>query len=145
MDAVKDYVDYLKDPELVARFQRSFGVMRYDPVDNGATIPPLNNGESKTSNGESKSSNGTPVVRKLNEIDHVTNKFWYYLFLFGTYLGDEIGYAVIIPFLIWNIDSAVARKMVLVWAAVMYIGNVVLKKNLMLFLNKTIFLSKKHC
>lgn len=115
MDAVKDCIDYLKDPELVARFQRSFGVMRYDhPSDNGATIPSLDSGESKTSNGN--------TVRKLNEIDHVTNKFWYYLFLFGTYFGDEIGYAVIIPFLIWNIDSAVARKMVLVWAVVMYIG-----------------------
>ncbi|CAH1737146.1 sphingosine-1-phosphate phosphatase 2-like [Aphis gossypii] len=114
MDAFKDCIDYLKDPELVARFQRSFGVMRYDSSDNGATIPSLDNGESKTSNGN--------TVRKLNEIDHVTNKFWYYLFLFGTYLGDEIGYAVIIPFLIWNIDSAVARKMVLVWAVVMYIG-----------------------
>lgn len=115
MDAVKDCIDYLKDPELVARFQRSFGVIRYDPSDNGATIPSLDNGESKTSNGN--------TVRKLNEIDHVTNKFWYYLFLFGTYFGDEIGYAIIIPFLIWNIDSAVARKMVLVWAVVMYIGN----------------------
>lgn len=115
MDAVKDCIDYLKDPELVARFQRSFGVIRYDPSDNGATISSLDNGESKTSNGN--------TVRKLNEIDHVTNKFWYYLFLFGTYFGDEIGYAIIIPFLIWNIDSAVARKMVLVWAVVMYIGN----------------------
>lgn len=114
MDTVKECVDYLKDPELVARFQRSFGVMRHDPCDDDATVPSLENGESKTSNGN--------AVRKSNNIDPVTNKFWYYLFLFGTYLGDEIGYAVIIPFLIWNIDSAVARKMVLVWAVVMYIG-----------------------
>jgi len=114
MDTAKDCIDYLKDPELVARFQRSFGVMRYDLSENGVAVPSLDNGESKTSNGN--------TVRKLNEIDHVTNKFWYYLFLFGTYLGDEIGYAVIIPFLIWNVDSAVARKMVLVWAVVMYIG-----------------------
>jgi len=121
MDAVKecakDCVDYFKDPELVARFQRSFGVMRYSSSDNGVTVPSLDNGESKASNGNAG-------VRKLNDVDHaITNRFWYYLFLFGTYLGDEIGYAIIIPFLIWNIDSAVARKMVLVWAAVMYIGN----------------------
>jgi len=115
MDTGKDCVDYLKDPELVAHFQRSFGVIRCNPSDNSAAIPSLNNGESKTSNGN--------VVHKFNDIDHITNRFWYYLFLFGTYLGDEIGYAVIIPFLIWNIDSAVARKMVLVWAVVMYIGN----------------------
>lgn len=116
-ECAKDCVDYLKDPKLVARFQRSFGVMRYGSSDNGVTVPSLDNGESKTSNGNA-------AVRKLNDVDHaITNKFWYYLFLFGTYLGDEIGYAIIIPFLIWNIDSAVARKMVLVWAAVMYIGN----------------------
>jgi sphingosine-1-phosphate phosphatase 1 len=120
MDAVKecakDCVDYFKDPELVARFQRSFGVMRYSSSDNGVTVPSLDNGESKASNGNAG-------ARKLNDVDHaITNRFWYYLFLFGTYLGDEIGYAIIIPFLIWNIDSAVARKMVLVWAAVMYIG-----------------------
>ncbi|KAL4107164.1 hypothetical protein QTP88_017549 [Uroleucon formosanum] len=114
-ECVKDCVDYFKDPELVARFQRSFGVLRYGSSDNGVTVPSLDSGESKTSNGN--------VLRKLNDVDHtITNKFWYYLFLFGTYLGDEIGYSIIIPFLIWNIDSAVARKMVLVWAAVMYIG-----------------------
>jgi len=115
-ECARDCVDYFKDPELVARFQRSFGVVRYGSSDNGVTAPSLDNGESKTSNGN--------ALRKLNDVNHtITNKFWYYLFLFGTYLGDEIGYATIIPFLIWNIDSAVARKMVLVWAAVMYIGN----------------------
>lgn len=118
MDTVKDCIDYFKDPELVARFQRSFGVVRYGSSDNGVTVPSLDNGESKTSNGN--------ALRKSNDVNHtITNKFWYYLFLFGTYLGDEIGYAIVIPFLIWNIDSAVARKMVLVWAAVMYIGNYV--------------------
>uniref|UniRef100_A0A2H8TT34 Sphingosine-1-phosphate phosphatase 2 n=1 Tax=Melanaphis sacchari TaxID=742174 RepID=A0A2H8TT34_9HEMI len=114
MDTVKVCVDYLKDPELVARFQRLFGVIRYDSSDNDTTVPSLDNSESKTNNES--------TVLKLNPIDHVTNKFWYYLFLSCTYLGDEIGYAIVIPFLIWNVDSAVARKMVLVWAVVMYIG-----------------------
>lgn len=54
----------------------------------------------------------------------VENKFWYFFFLFGTYLGDEVGYAVSIPFLLWNIDAVVARKLVLVWTIVMYIGEI---------------------
>ena len=54
----------------------------------------------------------------------VRNKFWYYLFLFGTYLGDEVGYAIFIPFLVWNIDGVVARKLVLVWTIVMYTGTI---------------------
>ncbi|VVC45177.1 Phosphatidic acid phosphatase type 2/haloperoxidase [Cinara cedri] len=111
MDNIRDYINYLKDPELVANFQRFFGVIRHDAPEIGSM---LENGEVITN---------SPVVEKENEVDHrITNKFWYYLFLFGTYLGDEIGYAVVIPFLIWNIDSAVARKMVLVWAVIMYIG-----------------------
>ncbi|XP_050457248.1 sphingosine-1-phosphate phosphatase 2-like isoform X2 [Cataglyphis hispanica] len=52
----------------------------------------------------------------------ITNSFWYYLFLFGTKLGDEIFYSSFIPFLFWNIDGAVGRKVVLVWAIVFTIG-----------------------
>lgn len=116
MDSVRDYINYLKDPELVARFQKFFGVIRYEISENGAMLTAIEDGEVKTNSN---------AARKETAIDHhITNKFWYYLFLIGTYLGDEIGYAIVIPFLIWNVDSAVARKMVLVWAVVMYIGNI---------------------
>ncbi len=52
----------------------------------------------------------------------VKNKFWFYLFFFCTYLGDVAGYGFLLPFLIWNIDAVIGRKLVLVWTAVMYIG-----------------------
>lgn len=52
----------------------------------------------------------------------ITNKFWYYLFVIGTEFGDEIFYATMIPFWFWNIDGAVGRRVVFVWAVVMYIG-----------------------
>lgn len=54
----------------------------------------------------------------------ITNSFWYYLFLFGTELGDEIFYSAFIPFWFWNIDGAIGRRVVLVWAIVMTIGQV---------------------
>lgn len=54
----------------------------------------------------------------------INNPLWYYLFLFGTELGDEIFYSVFIPFWFWNIDGAVGRRVVLVWATVMSIGKV---------------------
>lgn len=114
MDSVRDCVNHLKDPELVARFQRFFGVIRYEVSENGTMLAALENGQVKANSN---------APRKEVDVDHhVANRFWYYLFLVGTYLGDEIGYAIVIPFLIWNVDSAVARKMVLVWAVVMYIG-----------------------
>lgn len=52
----------------------------------------------------------------------ITNKFWYYLFVIGTEFGDEIFYATMIPFWFWNVDGAVGRRVVFVWAVVMYIG-----------------------
>jgi sphingosine-1-phosphate phosphatase 1 len=52
----------------------------------------------------------------------IQNYFWYYLFLFGTELGDEIFYLTFIPFWFWNIDGAAGRKIVLVWATIMSIG-----------------------
>lgn len=58
----------------------------------------------------------------------ITNYFWYYLFLFGTVLGDEIFYSTFIPFWFWNIDGAVGRRVVLVWAIVMTIGMLLFHK-----------------
>lgn len=53
----------------------------------------------------------------------IKNWGWYYLFVLGTALGDEIFYASFIPFWFWNIDGAVGRRVVLVWTVIMYIGN----------------------
>lgn len=52
----------------------------------------------------------------------ITNRFWYYTFVFGTELGDEIFYCTFIPFLFWNIDGALGQRVVLTWAIIMTIG-----------------------
>ncbi|XP_012521403.1 sphingosine-1-phosphate phosphatase 1 [Monomorium pharaonis] len=52
----------------------------------------------------------------------IDNPFWYYVFIFGTELGDEVFYSTFIPFLFWNIDGAVAQRVVLVWAIIMATG-----------------------
>lgn len=54
----------------------------------------------------------------------ITNKFWFYLFIIGTELGDELFYATMIPFWFWNVDGAVGRRVVFVWSVIMYIGQV---------------------
>ncbi|KAL6268855.1 hypothetical protein P5V15_001977 [Pogonomyrmex californicus] len=54
----------------------------------------------------------------------ITNSFWYYLFVFGTELGDEIFYSTFFPFLFWNVDGAVGRKIILIWAIIMTIGQI---------------------
>ncbi|XP_011059161.1 PREDICTED: sphingosine-1-phosphate phosphatase 1-like [Acromyrmex echinatior] len=54
----------------------------------------------------------------------ITNSFWYYTFVFGTELGDEIFYSTFLPFLFWNIDGAVGQRVVLVWGIIMTIGQI---------------------
>lgn len=87
-------VEYMKKPELVARIQEYFG------------IRVVNN---KKEQGNQKGY-------------EVTNAFWYYLFVLGTALGDEIFYSCFIPFWFWNVDGFVGRRVVLVWTIVMYMG-----------------------
>lgn len=53
---------------------------------------------------------------------NVTNQFWFWLFRIATELGDEIFYASFIPFWFWNVDGAVGRRFVVVWAVIMYVG-----------------------
>lgn len=92
-------MEYLKDPQLVADIQKYFGVRTKKQV-----TP--QNGNSRQSGGEFE----------------IGNKFWYYLFIFGTALGDEVFYSCFIPFWFWNVDGFVGRRVVLVWAIIMYIG-----------------------
>lgn len=94
-------VNYLKEPILVANIQNFFGV--------------------ELANSRA----GNNLVHQDSDQKkeyRVTNKFWYFLFVFGTALGDEVFYASFIPFWFWNIDGAVGRRVVLVWTIVMYIG-----------------------
>lgn len=122
-----DYIEYFKDPRLVAEIQEFFGVKIHrngsnDAQRNSTKIkksPKRLKDSHKSKNGYSTSDDeGSREPPKFT----VTNKFWYYLFLFGTELGDEIFYATFIPFWFWNIDGAVGRRIVLVWAVVMTIG-----------------------
>lgn len=53
----------------------------------------------------------------------ITNWFWYYVFVLGTELNDELFYATMIPFWFWNIDGAVGRRVCFMWSVCMYIGN----------------------
>lgn len=52
----------------------------------------------------------------------IQNRFLYYLFTFGTELGNELFYIIFFPFLAWNLDALVSRRLVMVWVWVMYLG-----------------------
>lgn len=69
------------------------------------------------------SSDGESLASDLEPQHYVIhNHYWYWLFKFGTTLGEEIFYASVFPFWFWNIDGAVGRRIINVWALSMFIG-----------------------
>ncbi|XP_012580112.1 PREDICTED: sphingosine-1-phosphate phosphatase 1 isoform X2 [Condylura cristata] len=56
------------------------------------------------------------------ELAVVSNWPLYYLFCFGTELGNELFYILFFPFWIWNLDPLVGRRLVVIWVLVMYLG-----------------------
>lgn len=145
-------IEYLKKPELVVAVQEWFGVEYIDSeqtkrIDGEGKLYVQNvssnlernrysnysepkkhrrkesdesSHTSEKSKNDSTNQNSDAAVKEYR----ITNKFWYYLFLIGTELGDELFYATMIPFWFWNIDGAVGRRVVCVWSVVMYIGQI---------------------
>lgn len=68
--------------------------------------------------------NGT--IHDSNQVESnnytIRYKFWYYFFISLTNLGDVIGYALVFPFIFWNVDGVIARKLVIIWTVIMYVG-----------------------
>lgn len=52
----------------------------------------------------------------------IDNRFLYYLFTFGTELGNETFYIIFFPFITWNVEAFVSRRLIMVWVWVMYLG-----------------------
>ncbi|XP_020665452.3 sphingosine-1-phosphate phosphatase 1 [Pogona vitticeps] len=46
----------------------------------------------------------------------------YYLFSFGTELGNELFYILFFPFCIWNLNAWLGRRLIIIWVWVMYLG-----------------------
>nr|XP_040055413.1 LOW QUALITY PROTEIN: sphingosine-1-phosphate phosphatase 1 [Gasterosteus aculeatus aculeatus] len=52
----------------------------------------------------------------------IQNRFLYYAFTLGTELGNELFYITFFPFVTWNVDAFVSRRLIMVWVWVMYLG-----------------------
>ncbi|KAJ0063183.1 hypothetical protein NL108_013365 [Boleophthalmus pectinirostris] len=98
-----------------------------------ASKQPGEGGEKLTQNGAANPGGETPgsAVKPLRKNSLtgdagqefiIENRFLYYLFTFGTELGNELFYITFFPFVMWNIDAFVARRIITVWAWVMYLG-----------------------
>ncbi|XP_043503525.1 sphingosine-1-phosphate phosphatase 1-like isoform X1 [Polistes fuscatus] len=123
-----EIIEYLKAPHLVANVQEFFGIeINYKikhSENHRLSDNKEQNGYTKTNKllSKEKCPSNNYFMKFESPAFIIKNRFWYYLFLFGTELGDEIFYSAFIPFWFWNIDGAVGRRVVLVWAIVMSIG-----------------------
>lgn len=52
----------------------------------------------------------------------IHNFFLYYLFSFGTELGNELFYIMFFPFFFWNVDPWLGRRLIIIWVWIMYLG-----------------------
>ncbi|XP_063146506.1 sphingosine-1-phosphate phosphatase 1 [Candoia aspera] len=52
----------------------------------------------------------------------IRNLFLYYVFSFGTELGNELFYIMFFPFFFWNVDAWLSRRLVIIWVWIMYVG-----------------------
>ena len=59
--------------------------------------------------------NKTPQYTYSNPILHK-------LFFFGAELGNEIFYITFLPFIYWNVDDFIARRLIMLWVFNMYAG-----------------------
>ena len=117
----------LYDANTVAYFQRWFGLYP-GPGHGGSDDANINNGSSTTANGagpkhgvENEVHDGA-ATRKHEPLFIVRNKFWYYLFSFGAWLGSDAFYFILFSMVISNLSWWVSRRVLLTWAITMYIG-----------------------
>ncbi|XP_047668377.1 sphingosine-1-phosphate phosphatase 1 isoform X2 [Tachysurus fulvidraco] len=100
---------------------------------NGAVNGTANGDTGESARARPSSGSGTDGMARgplrknslTGEVGHqfvISNRFLYYAFTLGTELGNELFYISFFPFLTWNVDPYVARRLIAIWVWVMYLG-----------------------
>lgn len=122
----------LRDVGYVSRFQRFFGlqIVNEDGQVEDESVEVNDAGDemnkvtrrSVHTSPKLSSSESEPSKPPSASQYRIGNYFWYYLFSFGSKLGYELFYSLSFSYCYWNVDSFVCRRLMLVWAILMYIG-----------------------
>ncbi|XP_044147831.1 sphingosine-1-phosphate phosphatase 2 isoform X1 [Bufo gargarizans] len=125
-------LETLQDPQLVARFQRFCGLTLKPKGEANGAAPGHSSEKTAGVKGVLQENGHMPYIngsytngthRQGREKKYVVHNYLlYYLFRFAAALGQEIFYITFLPFTLWNIDSFIARRLIIVWCIVMYIG-----------------------
>uniref|UniRef100_A0A3Q2QZE4 Sphingosine-1-phosphate phosphatase 2 n=2 Tax=Fundulus heteroclitus TaxID=8078 RepID=A0A3Q2QZE4_FUNHE len=129
---MQELLAYLQDPELVARFQRRCGLYLMEGSNRGSGRitgeKPREQQEGswdhqdRNSNYEYKENPAGPVQDCRKPRYEVRNWLLHFLFLLSAGLGHEVFYITCLPCIHWNLDPFLCRRLVNMWALVMYIG-----------------------
>lgn len=74
------------------------------------------------SNGHANGHSNHEIAEEAPCEYSVNNKLLYYIFSFGASLGNEVFYILFFSCCLWNFDTYVIRKVLIIWCTVMYIG-----------------------
>nr|XP_060623879.1 sphingosine-1-phosphate phosphatase 2 [Anolis sagrei ordinatus] len=127
----------LMDSQPVARFQRRCGLFPAEDeegagggVANGGQPSPrprpacngIGPAEESRDAAPSKARNGSRQDMPQDYV--VKNYFYYYLFRISSAMGQEVFYITFLPFSYWSINQYIARRLIIMWPVIMYIGQV---------------------
>lgn len=117
----------LRSPQFIHEFQSFFGVQRIKISKKSDDNKWISARETVASKDHILTNGSTfhdgEKKREENVVYYqINSKFWYYLFLFGTQLGEEPFCALFFSLWFWNLDASIGRRLVLVWNLIMYIG-----------------------
>ncbi|XP_047248373.1 sphingosine-1-phosphate phosphatase 2 isoform X1 [Girardinichthys multiradiatus] len=138
---MQELLAFLQDPELVARFQRRCGLYLAEGLTrdhdktrpaNGAPITGEKTLGHMDGSWDHQDGNinyrykqdSVPVEDCRKPRYEVRNRLLHYLFLLSAGLGHEVFYITCLPWIHWNLDPFLCRRLVNMWTIVMYIGQV---------------------
>lgn len=117
------------DPDGLRRRVPHGGQSSDEGVGNGDAASPQGNGMQEDTNPDdgAESTRAKPLRRNsltgdVGQEFLIHNKLLFYLFTFGTELGNEMFFIVFFPFLFWNVDALVSRRLIVVWAWNLFVG-----------------------
>ncbi|CAL8371896.1 sphingosine-1-phosphate phosphatase 2 isoform X1 [Gadus morhua] len=143
---MSEWLDYLNDSTLVARFQRQCGLVLSDagPRDSGGSTGKDHPLRSVTQRAGMTHGHVSENLHPQNSPEHnqkmngykgnehggvrpryeVRNWPLYVLFLLSAALGHEVFYITVLPGVHWHLDPFLCRRLVNTWTLVMYVGQV---------------------
>lgn len=101
---------------------RDAAVPQVNGMQDDGTVGPDDTSEEAAAAARAKPLRRNSLTGDVGQEFLIHNKFLFYLFTFGTELGNEMFFIIFFPFVLWNIDALVSRRLIVVWAWNLFVG-----------------------